>query len=538
MSDASVKASCLGRGSEIVSGTGCAVGYSCCARRQNIRPTTGCTDIKGELSNVGHHPSISIASPPVNVEDVKLVKKDGLPVGFSLYFKLLLKVHVTYDVACSNCGKRLSVPGLSYTIAQTISIPKSFTGIEKLQKGPHSPIPGVDVDALAQEIFDSYKQTAAYRTKVESVIGPVQGVQKAISCKFKGYLGPSFFKVSKRDLSSISADGVEWTSITAYRTAEALFENDAAKKNVILPEFVPVIEKLKQSKESEIVEIVSDTSLMLPLPAGFCPFKEAWVKGNYPRCLCSTEHVFENDTCTVLAQYAGGDKYLNAICHPITCSTPILTLPVLRIFSLIPFASFDDKTAVDFRQKLLDLLSAQANVSDISMVTIGPWRKKPTVQTYIDVQYRLVDPTKGGPINGGGNGGGNDPTLPNDPINNNPNDPRPNKTAAKDTLQDPIIRGMVVDELPPDFLVSEVQIFATYDAASKSDPYADQFKMVNGKMPGGIIAVIVICILVALFLLAIVGLVIRRRLDPVVTKDSITFVEDSDANPYMYYDNK
>jgi len=461
--------------------------------------------------------------PPVNASAIHFIEDNGIPVGFTIYFQYALSVRATYDLECHNCGDETELNGLSFVVTNIVNIPKSFTGFQALQNGTYPTIPGVDVVAMAAEIYTEFKESQEAAEMVENIVSTLSTVGTDVTCQFSDYhgrasLNPVFPRQIKAMKRGISGGDV------AFSNTDVRVSTKAA---VAVPEFFPLVDKLTHA--FYILDFFNDTG-SFATPAGLCPFKTEWLQIDSARCLCSTEHVEEN-TCKSIAEHSDKSDFATAVCQPIVCSPVSDPDPVLRFYSDQPFGDFDDGVAVQFKEKVFEVLHAHANVTDVTVITIGPWMTD-IPHTYIDVQYHVA-------------GGGADPVIdphvdglpPGEVVNDSSTDPMSNHTI--DSLQDPDARSVVRNAIPADFMVSNIKIFATARDASKDDPsFIGQFKVVNGKLSGGFIALIVICILVLLLIVAFVGLMIRRRIDPVLTRDSITFIDDVDANPYMYYDNK
>jgi len=453
---------------------------------------------------------------------------NGVPVGFTIYFKYAVSVRATYDVECRNCGDTTDLSQLSFVVTKIVNIPKSFSGFEALQYGGNGTIPGVDVAAIAAEILTDFKASEEAADIVEIIVSTLSTVGNAVTCQFSNYRGRASLNPTILPHKTFKR---------AVSAGDVAFSNDdvrvSTKKPAAIPEFFPLVDKLTEA--FYILDFYNDTGSFVT-PLDFCPFKSEWLKIDSVRCLCSDEHVSENTCKSIADRTVGNDDYATAICHPIVCSPVSDPDPVLRFYSDQPFSDFDDGVAVNFQQKVFEVLHAHANVTDVTVITIGPWVTD-SAHTYIDVQYRVA-------------GDGDDPSTKTiiDPtaIDGLPPGETVDEATAPSTangtvdkLQDPNARTVLRNAIPADFMVSDIKIYATARDASKDDPsFIGQFKVVNGRLSGGFIALIVICILVFLLILAFVGVMIRRRVDPVLTRDSITFIDDVDANPYMYYDNK
>jgi len=251
---------------------------------------------------------------------------------------------------------------LSIEVQKAIKFPYSFTGLKGLLQGIEDVIPGAQILAIAQLIYEVWNTYNTISRQIDDLIAAIKVLQSVRDCTKYGtaaQTGPlkvAFYFSKKRD------------------TSPASFPLDFNQ-----PELVAFVNRLN-------VPITGgpevDMGRLGVVPHGFCPINDPAGAPLGTRCLCDitpSTTMSATSPCAEMWDWLpenkeGGISHANAVCHPVNCRPSVPNAHVLKFRIDAPFSAISDNALLQFEQQIMKKAHAiyGGDMYLFSITSLGP----------------------------------------------------------------------------------------------------------------------------------------------------------------------
>jgi len=273
-----------------------------------------------------------------------------------------------------------------------LKVPYSFSGIKGLLTGLEDAIPGAQIIAIAQLIYDAWSEYKTISRQINDLIAAIKLLQTVRDCSKYGtaaQTGPLLVAFSLKKRSE--QDG-----------APASFALDMT--NDAMTQFINNHVRTTISGGPE-----TDLGRLSFRPRNFCPLDDPSTASPGSRCLCDvtpSPTMMSSSPCSELWDWLpenqqAGITHKQAVCHPVNCRPHVPGAAVLKFRLDAPLNLISDHALAQFENQIMHkasvLYGGDKYVFSIVSLGVDPSDPEATLVT-VEVTDSLLQPVAAPPM--------------------------------------------------------------------------------------------------------------------------------------------